>query len=140
MIPTVLKQLPSLPLTPNGKIDRRALPDPRTGMEVEEKQFFPATTPTERMLAEIFCEILGCSRISIRTSLLDQGADSLRMFQIASRAHRLGLAVSAKQLMQLHTVEAVAAAVDAAQENHPIVQTAVPSLQRVSREKYRVGV
>ena len=46
------------------------------------------------------------------------GADSLRMFQIASRAHHRGLAVSAKQLMQLHTVEAVAAAVDTAKTAH----------------------
>ena len=140
MVPTVMKSLPSLPLTPNGKIDRRALPEPRTGVEVEEEEFFEPTTRTEIILAEIFCEVLGCARISIRTSLLDQGADSLRMFQIASRAHHRGFAVSAKQLMQLHTVEAVAAAVDAAENSaYSVVASSAP-LQRVSRENYRVSM
>jgi acyl-coenzyme A synthetase/AMP-(fatty) acid ligase/aryl carrier-like protein len=140
MVPTVMKPLPSLPLTPNGKIDRKALPEPRTGTEVEEEEFFEPTTRTEIILAEIFGEVLGCARISIRASLLDHGADSLRMFQIASRAHHRGLAVSAKQLMQFHTVEAVAAAVDAAESSaYSSLATAVP-LQRVAREKYRVSM
>lgn len=141
MIPTVMKSLPSLPLTPNGKIDRKALPEPRTGTGVElEEEFFEPTTRTEIILAEVFCEVLGCARISIRASLLDQGADSLRMFQIASRAHHRGIAVSAKQLMQLHTVEAVAAAVDAAENSaYSLAASAVP-LQRVSRENYRISM
>ncbi|MEO6964369.1 MAG: amino acid adenylation domain-containing protein, partial [Acidobacteriaceae bacterium] len=143
MVPTVLKHLDSLPLTPNGKIDRRALPEPRTGVEVEQEEVIAPTTPTETALAEIFCEVLGRPRISIRASLLDQGADSLRMFQIASRAHHRGFAVSARQLMQYHTVEAVAAVVDAAAMDAAesgANRFAAPglTLQRVSRENYRV--
>ena len=37
MVPTVMKSLPSLPLTPNGKIDRKALPEPRTGRRSKRK-------------------------------------------------------------------------------------------------------
>ena len=136
MIPTILTQLDKLPLTPNGKIDRRALPEPCAGVEVEKAEFIEPGTRTETILAKIFCEVLGCSRISIRTSLLDQGADSLRMFQIASRAHRRGFAVSAKQLMQLHTVEAVAAAIDMAEGNARSLSDCAVALQRASREDY----
>jgi amino acid adenylation domain-containing protein len=140
MVPTVMKSLPSLPLTPNGKIDRKALPEPRTGAEVEAEEFFEPKTRTEIILAEIFSEVLGCARISIRASLLDLGADSLRMFQIASRAHHRGFAVSAKQLMQLHTVEAVAATVDAAENSTFSLAVPTVPLQRVSRENYRVSM
>ena len=140
MIPTVMKPLPSLPLTPNGKIDRKALPEPRAEAEGEAEKFFEPTTPTEIVLAEIFAEVLGCARISTRASLLDLGADSLRMFQIASRAHRRGFAVGAKQLMQLHTVEAVAAAVDAAKNSAISRAVSAVPLQRVSRENYRVSM
>jgi amino acid adenylation domain-containing protein len=140
MVPTVMKSLPSLPLTPNGKIDRKALPEPRTGAEVEAEEFFEPKTRTEIILAEIFSEVLGCARVSIRASLLDLGADSLRMFQIASRAHHRGFAVSAKQLMQLHTVEAVAAAVDAAESSAFSVAVPAVPLQRISRENYRVSM
>ncbi|MGB6305038.1 MAG: amino acid adenylation domain-containing protein [Acidobacteriaceae bacterium] len=138
MVPTVMKCLPSLPLTPNGKIDRKALPEPRAGAEVETEEFIEPKSRTEIILAEVFADVLGCPRISIRSSLLDLGADSLRMFQIASRAHHRGIAVSARQLMQLHTVEAVAAAVDAAENSE--FSAAVPAvpLQRISRENYRV--
>ena len=138
MVPTVMKSLPSLPLTPNGKIDRKALPEPRTGTEVEAAEFFEPKTRTEIILSEIFSDVLGCARISTRASLLDLGADSLRMFQIASRAHHRGFAVSAKQLMQLHTVEAVAAAVDAADNSAFNVAVPAVPLQRISRENYRV--
>ena len=138
MVPTVMKSLPSLPLTPNGKIDRKALPEPRTGAEVEAEEFFEPKTRTEIILAEIFADVLGCARISSRASLLDLGADSLRMFQIASRAHHRGLSISAKQLMQLHTVEAVAAAVDAADNGAFSVAVPAVPLQRISRENYRV--
>ncbi len=138
MVPTVMKKLPSLPLTPNGKIDRKALPEPRADVEVEAEEFVEPMTRAEIILAEIFSDVLGCTRISIRASLLDMGADSLRMFQIASRAHHRGLAVSAKQLMQLHTVEAVAAAVDAADKSASSGELPAVPLQRISRENYRV--
>ncbi len=138
MIPTVAKRLESLPLTPNGKLDRRALPDTRPAREEKEEETAEPATPTETILAEIFCEVLGCARIGTRTSLLDQGADSLQMFQIAARAHRRGFAVTVKQLMQLHTVEAVAQALEsAAAENDGAASSNV--LQRVSREQYRVS-
>lgn len=137
MVPTILKSLSSMPLTPNGKVDRRALPEPEWRAEIFEEEFVGPTNPTEKALAEIFCEVLGCERISIRASLLDHGADSLRMFQIAARAHRRGFAVTARQLMQLHTVEGVAAALDASFENAEVLVSSNP-LQRVSRENYRV--
>jgi amino acid adenylation domain-containing protein len=141
MVPSVLQQLASLPLTPNGKIDRRALPDIGPIAPAAQEEFVEPTTRNETILADIFCEVLGCSQISIRTSLLDAGADSLRMFQIASRAHRRGLAVTVRQLMQLHTVEAVAAALgpDQNAEAEVVLQSTAIPLRRVARESYRIG-
>ncbi|MGC1781701.1 MAG: amino acid adenylation domain-containing protein [Acidobacteriaceae bacterium] len=143
MVPSVLQPLSALPLTPNGKLDRRALPDICAATAASEEEFVEPSTPTEIMLADIFCEVLGCSQISIRTSLLDAGADSLRMFQIASRAHRRGLAVTVRQLMQLHTVKAVAEVLDPGSDSgldaaEVSLSSAVP-LQRVSRENYRIS-
>jgi aryl carrier-like protein len=138
MIPTIAKRLESLPLTPNGKLDRRALPDVRPAREEKEEETVEPVTPTETILVEIFCEVLGCAQIGTRTSLLDHGADSLQMFQIAARAHRRGFAVTVKQLMQLHTVKAVAQALEsAAAENDGTTPSNV--LRRVSREQYRVS-
>jgi sulfite reductase beta subunit-like hemoprotein len=65
------------------------------------------------------------------------------MFQIASRAHRRGLAVTVRQLMQLHTVKAVAEVLDPGSDSgldaaEVSLSSAVP-LQRVSRENYRIS-
>ena len=139
MIPTMLQSISSIPLTPNGKVDRKALPDVRGRQQKKEEEFVEPATPTETVLVEILCEVLGLQHIGTRTSLLDIGADSLRMFQIASRAHRCGLAVTVRQLMQLHTVEAVAAALESAPEDKRLSRMSSTSLQRVSRESYRVS-
>jgi amino acid adenylation domain-containing protein len=137
MIPAVLTPLPALPLTPNGKIDRRALPDVQVAQSENEAEFIAPATATEESLAQIFCDVLGCERISTHASLLDLGADSLRMFQIASRARRRGYAVTARQLIQLHTVHAVAAEVDA--ERMPMAASASAApLRKVARDQYRV--
>lgn len=137
MIPAMLHALPALPLTPNGKIDRRALPAVEITQLNMDMEYVAPATATEEAMAKIFCEVLGCERISTQASLLDLGADSLRMFQIASRARRRGYAVSARQLMQLHTVQAVAAELDAAPEQEAIAVSSIP-LRKVARDQYRV--
>lgn len=139
MIPTVLKPIDVMPLTPNGKVDRRALPDAQVGREEKEEAFVDPATPTEAALAQIVCEVLGCECVSTQASLLDLGADSLRMFQIVSRARRRGYPVSARQLMQLHTVQAVAAELDMEQVHGALSTTSSVPLQRISRESYRLN-
>ncbi len=140
MIPTMFRRLETLPLTPNGKVDRRALPDARTEKPEKEEMFAEPLTPTEAVLADIFCEVLGGAKVSTQANILELGADSLRVFQIASRAHRRGLKVTARQLMQLHTVKAVAAALDAASSAGKVSAATPVPLLRVSRESYRMTV
>ncbi len=139
MVPAMLWQLDRFPMTPNGKIDRRALPDLWTAGAEVRTACEPPTGPTETTLAAIVREVLGRKEVGRKENLLELGADSLRMFQIASRAHRRGLPVTARQLLQLHTIEAVAAALDANPQNEPAALTGVgPQLGRISRENYQV--
>lgn len=138
MVPSVLQALDQIPLTPNGKVNHRALPEVQIVSEEKKEEFVEAATATEKVLEDIFRDVLGCGRISTQTSLLDLGADSLRMFQIASRAHRRGLAVTVSQLMRLHTIEAVAAALDVESEGVGASLISSAPLRRVSREGYRL--
>jgi amino acid adenylation domain-containing protein len=107
MIPTAWVKLDALPLTPNGKLDRARLPAPDDSATTERAYVAPKT-PTEEALARIWAEVLHRDRISTADDLLHLGADSIQVFQIAARANRDGINLTAKQLMQSRTIAAVA--------------------------------
>lgn len=56
MVPSVFVAVEALPLTPNGKIDRNALPEAGAG---PERSVTPPRTPGERLVAQVFTEVLG---------------------------------------------------------------------------------
>ena len=107
MVPTWFIPLPAFPLTANGKVDRKNLPLPEWQTVTRKSEIVAPSTPTQRLLAEIWSEVLGIQEIGIDDSLLALGADSLRIFQIASRCNRRGLPVTARQLMKLKTIRAI---------------------------------
>lgn len=79
MLPSSIVILDAIPLTRHGKIDRNALP------KAEERQgagYVPPRTEAERMLADLFAEILGIERVGVEDSLFELGADSLTAVQI----------------------------------------------------------
>ena len=69
MVPSAFVMLEALPLTPNGKIDRRALPAPE-GDAVVRGEYVAPRTPTEEVLAAIWCEVLKLDRVGIARQLL----------------------------------------------------------------------
>jgi amino acid adenylation domain-containing protein len=113
MIPAAWVQLEALPVSPNGKLDRAALPAPVAEQQVTEDYRAP-TTSTEIEIARICAEVLHLERIGVDTDLLRLGADSIQMFQIVARVNRIGLHLTAKQLLQQRTIAAVAQRLDVA--------------------------
>ena len=115
MLPAALVVLDAFPLTPNGKIDRRALPTPRlrgTGLAPR--------TERERVLSEIFSEVLGVDEIGIDDDFLLLGGHSLLAMRVASRVRAaLGVEVPVGLLFETRTVEALAARLDDAEQARP---------------------
>ncbi len=136
MIPSLFVAMDSLPLTPNGKIDRRALsqlPPPSTGFE---KSYIAPRTDREKALALICEQVLRVERVGVDDDLFSLGADSIHLFQIASRAAHEGLKVAPKQLLQHRTVAGVAAALD---EKKTVAKAATGSgIIAVSRDNFRI--
>jgi acyl carrier protein len=83
LVPSGFAVLDALPLTPNGKLDRRALPEPEAAAPVAEP--VPPSTDTEAALADIWCEVLGASRVGVHDDFFDHGGDSLRSLRITAR-------------------------------------------------------
>ena len=100
--PAVFVMLDELPRLPNGKIDRQALPEPEPERNGEE--FVPACSPAEKILARIWMEVLKLDRVSVHDNFYDLGGDSFVSAQIIARAHKAGLKISPKQIVERPTV------------------------------------
>ncbi len=84
LIPAVFVELTSLPLTPNGKVDRHKLPAPSREHPQLDRAYIAAQTDLERMLVEIWSDVLKIDRVGIDDNFFDLGGTSLSILQVAS--------------------------------------------------------
>ena len=74
MVPAAIMVVESLPLTVNGKLDRRALPAPEF---ISAVAYRAPRDRRERVLAALFGEVLGVTRVGIDDGFFDLGGHSL---------------------------------------------------------------
>jgi amino acid adenylation domain-containing protein len=109
MVPTDFMFLDSLPLTPNGKVDRLALPVPHGRRPDLEVAYVEPRSETERLLAEIWGEVLAIGPVGIHDDFFDLGGHSLAAGRIINRVlHKLGLNLPVSALFDASTVERMA--------------------------------
>ncbi|MEO7182083.1 MAG: amino acid adenylation domain-containing protein, partial [Gemmatimonadaceae bacterium] len=109
MVPSTVVFLDALPLTPNGKLDVRRLPAPTTNRVAAGDDYAPPRTDAERVLAEIWCEVLRVDSVGIHDNFFALGGDSIRSVQVASKARARGLTLSVAQLFQHQDIATLAA-------------------------------
>ncbi|MGW3566330.1 amino acid adenylation domain-containing protein [Streptomyces sp. NPDC000941] len=105
MVPAVVVVVDALPLTPNGKLDRAALPAPRFQAT---SAYRAPTSERERVLHEVFTDVLGGERIGVDDSFFDLGGDSVVAMQLAARAHAAGLTVTSNDVFRHKTIARLA--------------------------------
>ncbi|MBA9085511.1 amino acid adenylation domain-containing protein/non-ribosomal peptide synthase protein (TIGR01720 family) [Fontibacillus solani] len=76
MVPAQFMQLDEIPLTPNGKVNRKALPKPE-GDPATSSPYIAPRNATEAILARIWQEVLGISRVGIDDHFFELGGHSL---------------------------------------------------------------
>ncbi|MEU2227240.1 amino acid adenylation domain-containing protein [Streptomyces sp. NPDC018347] len=114
MVPARYVVLERLPLTPNGKVDRRALPAPEGHRPDVSAAFTAPVTPTERVVAGVWAELLGVDAVGADDDFFELGGHSLLAARVASRLRRdLGVDVPHRTLFDAPTPALLAAAVDA---------------------------
>ncbi|GHC40266.1 amino acid adenylation domain-containing protein [Streptomyces cinnamoneus] len=87
MIPSVFATLESIPLTANGKTDRAALPAPAP-RPVEAGPHAAGTGPPgrrERLVAEIWRDVLQRDRVGVDDNFFEVGGDSLLLMRVMAR-------------------------------------------------------
>jgi hypothetical protein len=70
MIPSAFVRLLALPLTPNGKVDYQALPAPDPNQSEWNETFIAPRTPVEKVLAEIWVQVLRLEKVGIYDNFL----------------------------------------------------------------------
>ncbi|WP_285761097.1 non-ribosomal peptide synthetase [Nocardiopsis ansamitocini] len=110
MVPAAVVVLDELPLSANGKLDRRALPAVRHEA-LGGAGYLPPSTEAERVLAEIWSELLGVEKIGVEDNFFDLGGESILTIQLVSRARRAGLALTSKDVFVRQTIAGLAAGI-----------------------------
>jgi hypothetical protein len=108
MIPSQFVFLDALPLTPNGKVDRERLPEPDTQRPVLQVAYVPPSTAVEKVLADIWSEILGIDKVGRYDNYFELGGDSLLILRVISQANHAGLPLMPKHLFRHQTIAELA--------------------------------
>ena len=112
MVPSAWVALPALPLTPNGKVDRRALPEPEWAPR--EREHVPPRTPLERVLAEVWEELLRVEGVGRDDDFFVLGGHSLLATQVTARLQQVfGVEVPLRHVLGNPALHALAAAIQA---------------------------
>jgi acyl carrier protein len=115
MVPADLVVLDALPRTPTGKLDRRALPDPdgqRAQPPAHAESRGAPRTAMERLVADLWKELLGIERVSVHDTFIDLGGHSLLAVQVSARLKKKTRVHINPSQMMLQTLGQFAAALE----------------------------
>jgi amino acid adenylation domain-containing protein len=113
MIPSAFVSVAAFPLTPSGKLDRKALPAPDVTAQETEVVSLAPRTPTEEVLARLWCEMLDRKQIGVRDNYFELGGHSLLAIQTIAKINKmLGVKLNIIDLFRFVTIEALAALIE----------------------------
>ena len=109
MVPAHFVLLDALPLNANGKLDRNALPAPRGSPNPQSTiPRVPPRTDKERIIAEIWAEVLRLKQIGVTDNFFELGGDSILTIQVVARCRSAGLALTARDFFKHPTIAELA--------------------------------
>ena len=112
MVPAHVVVLGALPLTPNLKVDRKALPAPQVEEALSAAVGNVVMSPTERSVAEMWCDVLGRPQVGLDDNFFDIGGHSMLLVRLHERLrNELGATIALIELFQRTTVAQQAAAI-----------------------------
>jgi hypothetical protein len=108
-VPSALVFLDALPLSPNGKVDRKALPAYKPETPETETTFVAPANEIERLIADVWREVLGLERVGVRDRFFDLGGNSIQIVRVHARLRDvLGRDVPLIELFNQPTIRSLA--------------------------------
>ena len=109
MMPSAFVVMKEFPLNPNGKVDKKALPAPEFRTQTMRAQHVSPRDHIERLLAGIWCELLGVDDIGVHDNFFDLGGHSLIGIQLLAQVEQQhGKSLALKTLFQAPTIAGMA--------------------------------
>lgn len=113
MVPDDFVLLDVIPSTPNGKIDRKALPKPDYSHIVRSEAYVAPRTADEKLVADIWQEMMGLDKISMVDNFFQLGGRSLVAVKIMAKLEeKTGKRLPLATLFEHNTIEKLAARLD----------------------------
>lgn len=130
-IPSAFLFLDQVPLNAHGKLDRSALLAPEQQEGAGTGAAVPARRFTERVLSDIWGDLLKIESISVTDNFFDLGGHSLLAGQVMARVARaLGVSLPIKTIFEAPTIEELARRVDEVAATKP--QKPAAGVQRLA--------
>ncbi|MER6138558.1 amino acid adenylation domain-containing protein [Streptomyces sparsogenes] len=114
MLPAAYVALKQYPVNANGKLDQSALPEPPAELADESGDTTEPRTPAERIIAEVWTEVLGVGPIGVGNNFFRLGGDSIHSIHVVAKARERGLELTPQMIFQYDTLAELAAAAQAA--------------------------
>lgn len=112
MLPDYFISINQWPMTLDDKIDKAVLPDPDE-FAIQTAQHCPPTTATQRVLVEIWMQVLNIKSVGIYDNFFEVGGHSLLATRIVNRIkQRLDITVFIKDLFIHKTISALSEFID----------------------------
>jgi phthiocerol/phenolphthiocerol synthesis type-I polyketide synthase C len=108
MLPAVFCATEALPRMPSGKVDRRALAAAGEASPVQEPVFVAPRTRAEKILTEIWREVLGVERVGVHDDFFALGGSSTHALEVAVKANAAGLPLRPESVFVFSTVAELA--------------------------------
>ncbi|MBR6985458.1 MAG: amino acid adenylation domain-containing protein [Ruminococcus sp.] len=109
MIPSGFMQIEELYVTKNGKLDKNKLPD----IEVNNTQYIPCVTETEKNVADAFSEVLGIENVGRNHNFFEYGGQSLKAANMINVLYKkCGKKIKIQDIYQNPTVCLIAEIID----------------------------
>src|SRR5699024_10609750 len=107
-----------IPLTQNNKIDRKRLPEPQFQIDTGVEYIKPRTD-IQKAVAEICEDILEVSKIGIKNSLFDLGANSIKVIMIITKIFKkFNVKLEIIEVFEGRTVEKISNSISARLEDN----------------------
>ncbi|KPV93711.1 Linear gramicidin synthase subunit D [Pseudoalteromonas sp. P1-9] len=103
MVPSQIVILDEMPITQNGKIAKQKLRLPEN--YTEKTSFVAPVNEIQMQLCDIWQQVIGVEKIGITDNFFALGGDSILSIQVVSRANKVGISITTRQIFLHQTVE-----------------------------------
>jgi amino acid adenylation domain-containing protein len=117
MVPAYYMELEKFPQTSSGKVDTKALPEPKI---VARVQYVPPEDGQQRIITEIWQNILDIEKVGIEDNFFNLGGDSLSAVQFSSHLYQHGLKIDLQDIYRYPTIKGLAKKLELIQENSDV--------------------